>query len=219
MQGWIKLHRQIREHNLYKQKRRFSQFEAWIDLLLRANHKKTKILMDYQTETVGPGEFITSEVQLGKDWRWDRKTVRKFLAMLEDEKMIVKTGKPKWTHISITNWSSYQSNGQEHGQEKDTVPYQKIIDLYNEICTHLPKVKSITKGRKEKLKTRWEELGSIEEFEKVFTLTSKSPFLNGKNDRGWKANLDWLIVNDTNIAKVLEGRYDKERKDDRPKPW
>ena len=28
------------------------------------------------------------------------------------------------------------------------------------------------------------------------------------NDRGWKADFDWLIANDTNVLKVLEGKYD-----------
>ena len=35
-----------------------------------------------------------------------------------------------------------------------------------------------------------------------------SDFLTGKNDRGWKMTLDWLIENDTNWVKVMEGKYD-----------
>ena len=31
--------------------------------------------------------------------------------------------------------------------------------------------------------------------------------MTGNNDRKWKADLDWLIKNDTNMLKVLEGKY------------
>ena len=42
---------------------------------------------------------------------------------------------------------------------------------------------------------------------------NNSEFLTGNNDRKWKADIDWLISNDTNIIKVLEGKYDdKEEK-------
>ncbi|HYW37938.1 MAG TPA: hypothetical protein VE957_07490 [Terriglobales bacterium] len=42
-------------------------------------------------------------------------------------------------------------------------------------------------------------------------------FLLGENDRGWKANFDWLIANDTNCIAVLEGKYDGEPKGNRGK--
>ena len=116
MQGWIKLHRQIREHGFFKEQRRFSKFEAWIDILLRANHKETEILMDYKLVKVKPGQFITSEVKLSNDWNWNRKTVRKFLTMLESEEMILKKGTARWTSITVAKWASYQSDGQLNGQ-------------------------------------------------------------------------------------------------------
>jgi hypothetical protein len=37
---------------------------------------------------------------------------------------------------------------------------------------------------------------------------AQTPFLAGENDRGWKANFDWLISNDTNHVAILEGKYD-----------
>ena len=40
----------------------------------------------------------------------------------------------------------------------------------------------------------------------MFNNAESSNFLKGSNKRNWKANFDWLI-NDNNMAKVLEGRY------------
>ena len=82
--GWIKLHRQIREHWTYKEPRRFSRFEAWIDLLLSANHEPTKILLGNRLIPVERGQFITSQVSLGRTWGWNRKTVKDYFQILED---------------------------------------------------------------------------------------------------------------------------------------
>jgi len=101
---------------LYKQKRKFSKLEAWIDILLSVNHKEGKVLIDYSVETVKRGEFITSEVKLAKKWKWDRKTVRKFLTLLQQEEMILKNSTDRWTSITVLNWDKYQLDGQVLGQ-------------------------------------------------------------------------------------------------------
>ena len=105
------------DNPLYKQKRKFSKFEAWIDILLSVNHKEGKVLIDYSVETVKRGEFITSEVKLANKWNWDRKTVRKFLTLLQQEEMILKSSTKRWTSITVINWDKYQLDGQEVGQE------------------------------------------------------------------------------------------------------
>lgn len=104
------------DNPLYKQKRKFSKFEAWIDILLSVNHREGKVLIDYSVETVKRGEFITSEVKLANKWNWDRKTVRKFLTLLQQEEMILKNSTKRWTSITVINWDKYQLDGQEVGQ-------------------------------------------------------------------------------------------------------
>jgi HD superfamily phosphohydrolase len=103
-------------------------------------------------------------------------------------------------------------------------PYEKIKNLYNEICTSLPKVKAITDARRTHIKARWNQFKqNIEIFEQVFRKVEASDFCKGKNDRGWKADFDWLIKNDTNMTKVLEGKYDNKKnltfERDAYKPW
>jgi hypothetical protein len=39
-----------------------------------------------------------------------------------------------------------------------------------------------------------------------FLQVSETPFLLGENERGWRADLEWLL-NPTNMAKVLEGKF------------
>ncbi|EOB0633766.1 DNA replication protein DnaD, partial [Staphylococcus aureus] len=52
MTGWISIDRSIQNHWLFKEKRTFSKFEAWIYLLMEANHSKAKVPIGNQIVTV-----------------------------------------------------------------------------------------------------------------------------------------------------------------------
>lgn len=119
MEGWIKIHRKLQEHWIWNEKRKFSKFEAWIDILLRASHKDTKTMLNGKVVLVNKGNFITSEVKLAEKWNWDRSTVRKFLKILEDEKMIQRSATSKYTSISIENWELYQNREQQKEQQNN----------------------------------------------------------------------------------------------------
>ncbi len=93
---------------------------------------------------------------------------------------------------------------------KEKIPYQEILDSYHEICKTLPKVIKLTKDRKAKIKKRWEDFSTLESWRELFAKAEDTAFLHGDNNRGWKGNLDFLIANETNPIKVLEGKYDKE---------
>ena len=61
--GWIALHRKIQSHWLWEDKP-FSNGQAWIDLLMLANHTEKKVLIGKELVSVPPGSFITSEPKL-----------------------------------------------------------------------------------------------------------------------------------------------------------
>ena len=87
-------------------------------------------------------------------------------------------------------------------------PFQDILDLFNQICISYPSVIKLTESRKKHLKARWGQFsGDFTLFEKAFNLLEESNFCKGKNKMGWQATFDWLIGNDTNMVKVLEGNY------------
>ena len=108
--GWISLHRKILEHPFYKEKRKFSKLEAWIDLLLQANHKDNKFILGNEMVEVEKGSFITSELKLMERWGWGKSKLRTFLKMLEDDNMIVKKTDRKKTTITICNYCVYQGS-------------------------------------------------------------------------------------------------------------
>ncbi len=87
----------------------------------------------------------------------------------------------------------------------EAVPYQKIQDAYNDICTRLPAVTKLSDKRKKTVNARLREHG-FDNIVRVFELANESDFLCGCGDRGFKATFDWLMKPD-NFLKTLEGNY------------
>lgn len=92
------------------------------------------------------------------------------------------------------------SNTRERGT------YQRIADMYNEICISFPCIHSLSDARKKAIKARL-NIYTEEDFKRLFEKAESSDFLKGKNQRSWIATFDWLIK-DANMAKVLDGNYD-----------
>ena len=92
-------------------------------------------------------------------------------------------------------------------KEKDK---KEILELWNDLAyeLNLSAINRITTKRKSKIKTRIEENPNfIEDFKQALENIKRSNFLQGKNNRNWKVDFDWLISNDTNYIKVVEGKY------------
>lgn len=106
-QGWISVHRQLREHWLWDDKP-FSKGQAWIDLLMLASHTDNKFLLGNELVEVKAGSFITSIEKLRKKWGWSNTKVVSFLKLLENDGMITKKSDTKKTAITIENYSFYQ---------------------------------------------------------------------------------------------------------------
>ncbi|TCP19488.1 hypothetical protein EV207_16313 [Scopulibacillus darangshiensis] len=125
MQGWIKLHRQIRDHWLYKEKRIFSRYEAWLDLLMMTSHKDTKFIHGNELIELEKGSFVTSELKLMGRWKWGKSKLRNFLELLEKDGMIIKKSDHKKTTIAICNYSGYQDSDYSAKPQTD---YEQTID-------------------------------------------------------------------------------------------
>lgn len=117
--GYIALYRSVCEHYLYPNHRVFTEFEAWIDLLLMVNHKDNNILLDMQKVTILRSQVLTSEFKLGMRWLWSRAKVRNFLKLLEKDKMILREPTTKYTKITICKYEEYQPNKTTEKQQKD----------------------------------------------------------------------------------------------------
>lgn len=118
LEGWLKLYRSIQNHWLWEDKP-FSRGQAFIELLLMANHKDNKILFNGELIEVKRGSRITSLRQLSEAWGWSTKKTKKFLELLEKDNMITVKSDNKKTLVTIENYGGYQEVGNtEETQEK-----------------------------------------------------------------------------------------------------
>ena len=69
----------------------------------------------------------------------------------------------------------------------------------------LNQITSLTDSRKKKLQARLKNSDFKKLFDKALDEIKKSQYLLGA--KGWKITFDWLIKNDENILKVVEGNY------------
>ena len=138
---------------------------------------------------------------------------------VEDEDEVEEEEKDKKTktvsHSSLRSECSVPETGfgdSENGQPDEKIPvereqmnYKAVVDSYNSLCKSFPKVTKLSERRRKAIKARLKEY-SLAELEKAFTLAEESEFLKGANNRNWMASFDW-IISDSNLPKVLEGKY------------
>ena len=108
MEGWISLHRKILDNPILNRSRIYSNFEAWIWLLLKANHKDNKFMLGSELIKVKKGSMITSQKKLCKQFRWGNTKLRNFLKVLQKDKMLLLKTTPKATWITICNYNKLQ---------------------------------------------------------------------------------------------------------------
>ena len=108
--GWISLHRKILENPILNRSRVYSNFEAWIWLLLKANHKDNKFMLGSELVKVKKGSMITSQKKLCRQFRWGSTKLRNFLKVLQKDKMLLLETNTQSTQITICNYESYQDS-------------------------------------------------------------------------------------------------------------
>lgn len=93
-------------------------------------------------------------------------------------------------------------------------PPETLLTIWQEEHGLLPEVQEFTEDRRKKCRARLRKHksgadGFLSRFRQAITKANQTPFLRGEGDRGWKADFDWFIANNTNFVRVLEGKYDR----------
>ena len=110
MEGWIKLHRKLQDNFIWKDGRVFSKAEAWIDILMEAQHdeKQFKTMIKNTVITCNRGQSIKSIQTWADRWTWNKSAVQRFLKLLKREKMITLENLKKTTRLTVCNYKTYQ---------------------------------------------------------------------------------------------------------------
>ncbi len=192
--GHIKLHRQIMDSEFYKEPRKFSKYEAWIDLLLRANHK--------EEDGIQAGSFLTSYSELAKSWGWSKSTTWNFLKYLSQQDMIIfdlnENGTGRRTVVTIVKWDLYQSKKNakrnESGTKNESLP---ITEKEDKNILSLAEFVSMTKKEADKL---------VDEFGLEATKAMVEILNNYKGSSGKKYKSDYLAIRSWVIKRYQEDK-------------
>ncbi len=121
---------------------------------------------------------------------------------------------------SVNNAAAH--SGSPKRKAKPTVPVQQVLQTYNDVLgNRLPKAQMLNDKRKRVIAQRWREMLNSQDpsgkvrftdtasglawFGKFFAKVALNPHWMGENDRGWRADLDWILKPD-NFVKILEWR-------------
>lgn len=89
-----------------------------------------------------------------------------------------------------------------------------LVELWNATTKPpIPRCREVTEDRRRKIRQRLARRPDLAEWRAIFERIQGSSFCRG--DTGsrdgrtpWVADFDWIVRNDTNAAKVLEGKFD-----------
>lgn len=101
----------------------------------------------------------------------------------------------------------YVNEGKKDEVKSIKIDYNYVRDLWCN-STDLAKVSVMSEKRKTAVKKLLKTY-SYTQIHEVFLRVAQSQFLNGANDRAWKADFDW-VINFNNFIKITEGKYDNK---------
>lgn len=82
---------------------------------------------------------------------------------------------------------------------------EDLVELWNSTMKPpIPSCRELNDERRRKIRARRAKRPSFAEWREGFAYIARTPFFQGSNDRGWVADFDWAIKNDTTIAKILD---------------
>lgn len=102
-------------------------------------------------------------------------------------------------------------NGSPKGEPIPPTPSlrpEHVIEAYTDVAERcgLPAIRKMT-GTREKQLRIFVRRNSIDEVKAALDAIERSAFLRGENDRGWRADFDFLLQ-PKSFAKLIEGAYD-----------
>lgn len=107
--GYLALYRKIQDHPFYKEKRVFSKYEAWIDLLMEVQHslEAKKVLIGMKVVECGHGQSVKSLRTWGDRWGWSAKKVSRYFKLLEEMEQICLENVTVTTRLTVLNYEKY----------------------------------------------------------------------------------------------------------------
>ncbi|MBT11857.1 MAG: hypothetical protein CMI02_07470 [Oceanospirillaceae bacterium] len=145
MEGWIALHRKIKEHWIFDD----SDFlKSWVAMLMDANHADKKRMFNGSLVTISRGQLLFGLEAFSAQNKITIAKLRRLLKMLENEGMINRQKTNKFSLITITNYDDYQNGdrqdaGKEAGKQQASDRQSSKQKTTPEQCKQLNNTKNI----------------------------------------------------------------------------
>lgn len=120
--------------------------------------------------------------------------------------------------MTPNNKEDNKTNNKEINKESDkvAVEVQRTYDLFVEKFDKNPNTFKLTPKRQKKIKTRLKDCGETM-LRQAIENTAKNEFYRGKNDRGWKADLDFIIRSYEQVERLANMEVVQEERE--PDYW
>lgn len=124
------------------------------------------------------------------------------------------------THLDESALSAHTEAEAESESEakKKRVPskldFADFQKTWNE--SGFPKILTVNGSRYSALRARFRDVFFKDNWQTAISKAKSSNFCNGKNDRGWVANVDWFLKPNT-VSKLMEGAFDNRSEGSRAK--
>lgn len=103
--GWLKLHRKLRGHPLYKRK---GFVQLWVHFLLSAEFRERRAMFSGEIVTLSPGQFISSRREIASQTLLSEGCVSRLISDLQNDQQIDQQTRNKSSMFTVLNWSTYQ---------------------------------------------------------------------------------------------------------------
>lgn len=234
MSGHFKVSREVWDHPAFRPGE-MTQREAFFWMLSEAAWKPHTRRLGGLVVDLERGQFAASTRYMAKVFQWTEARVRRYLNMLAEWQIIDAASDAGVTVVTVCNYDKYQGERrssdapidaaatqdrrttdarEKAGKQGSTEPNgseegESALEIYHAECPDLPKVQKLTAKRKSALAARLRDVGGLEGWREACRRASASPFLAGENERGWRADFDFL-TRESSFTKLMEGAYDRK---------
>lgn len=186
-QGYVALHRKIQEHPFYKEKREFSKYEAWVDILMEVQHslKPKDVVIGMNVLQCHYGESLKSVKTWAKRWNWTESKVRRYFDLLKKMNQIRTKSEVKTTRLFVINYEGYD-------------PKRRASDEQTKCKRSAADEQSTTDKNVKNVKKDYPEWLNVEMFEL---------FIKDRKERKHKVTEHAIKLMITKLEKCCKGNY------------
>ena len=118
----VKVSRRFFDSAAWREPRKFSKAEAWLDCIQLAAWKPRPFAIGLEVENLQRGEFMASVRFLAERWGWSKSAIQRWLlAAQQAGRLAVRREGQGGTVYVLVNYGAYQGDGEPHRDtDRDT---------------------------------------------------------------------------------------------------